>query len=223
MFLHYSFDLWMTLIRSNPQFKHERALYFQKNFNPLNKSLDEVKQIIKSVDDMCNAINEAVGKNVDALEMYAMVLNNLGNNISDFSNEDLERIYADTEILFLTYHPTPYSPDTIFALEKIANKATVSIISNTGFIKGKTVLKWLKVSEFKNIPFSYIVFSDQAGMSKPNRKLFKSIYRDIPCSKDQIVHVGDNPNADVWGARSVGVQSILINHPDSEITIIDLI
>ena len=38
---HYSFDLWLTLIKSNPTFKKERALFFHKHLNAAGKSLEE--------------------------------------------------------------------------------------------------------------------------------------------------------------------------------------
>src|SRR5690348_14119191 len=39
--LHYSFDLWLTLIRSNPAFKRERAQYFFHHHNGKAKPVEE--------------------------------------------------------------------------------------------------------------------------------------------------------------------------------------
>jgi len=41
---HYSFDLWLTLIKSNPGFKAERAHYFFENYNPLKKAWKKWQQ-----------------------------------------------------------------------------------------------------------------------------------------------------------------------------------
>lgn len=38
-FKHYSFDLWLTLIKSNPEFKLKRTIFFYDKFNRLKKSL----------------------------------------------------------------------------------------------------------------------------------------------------------------------------------------
>ena len=67
---HYSFDLWLTLIKSNPNFKKERALFFHKNFNSKKKNIEEIEKIFRQVDIICNSINEKTGKNIDADEMY---------------------------------------------------------------------------------------------------------------------------------------------------------
>lgn len=63
---HYSFDLWLTLIRSNPAFKQKRTEYFHQNFNYSHKSIDEVALAFRQIDIMCNTINEKTGKNIDA-------------------------------------------------------------------------------------------------------------------------------------------------------------
>ncbi|RYD21052.1 MAG: HAD family hydrolase, partial [Spirochaetia bacterium] len=67
---HYSFDLWMTLIRSNPAFKLERTRFFYQHFNCKEKTLEEVGLVFRQIDVMCNAINEKTGGNIHAEEMY---------------------------------------------------------------------------------------------------------------------------------------------------------
>jgi putative hydrolase of the HAD superfamily len=74
MYQHYSFDLWLTLIKSNPYFKIERTKIFHRDFNPAGKSIDDVARAFRQVDLMCNAVNERTGKNIDADEMYLMVI-----------------------------------------------------------------------------------------------------------------------------------------------------
>ena len=71
---HYSFDLWLTLIKSNPAYKQERTRYFYQRFNTKHKNLAEIAVIFRQVDLMVNAINERTGKNVDADEMYLMII-----------------------------------------------------------------------------------------------------------------------------------------------------
>jgi putative hydrolase of the HAD superfamily len=46
---HYSFDLWLTLIKSNPIFKKERALFFHQHLNAAKKSIEEVEITKKQV------------------------------------------------------------------------------------------------------------------------------------------------------------------------------
>jgi putative hydrolase of the HAD superfamily len=92
---HFSFDLWLTLIRSNPAFKEKRASYFHQHFNYHNQSLEGVKRVFRQVDIMCNLINEKTGKNIDADEMYLMVLSMMNDGDARIWKIDIEKLYAD--------------------------------------------------------------------------------------------------------------------------------
>ena len=71
---HYSFDLWLTLIKSNPAFKTERTRIFFEDYNIAGKSIEEVAAAFRRVDLLGNAINERTGKNIDSDELYLMVI-----------------------------------------------------------------------------------------------------------------------------------------------------
>jgi len=215
---HYSFDLWMTLIRSNPVFKEERSKYFWKNFNSKKKSLAEVQYVFRKVDLMCNAINERTGGHIDAEEMYLMVISEV-NESYVFQEVDLCAIYNDMEQLLIKYMPLVYCSNTTNVLSQVksGSDAKMNLLSNTGFIKGstlKTVLKSLELDVF----FDFQIYSDEVKMSKPNKEIF-SLMLERACSEhnDKIItagdvlHIGDNELADVMGAKSVGVSALLIN------------
>lgn len=218
IYKHYSFDLWMTLIKSNPVFKSERAKLFHKNFNAGKKSLEEVTAIFRQVDLMCNAINEKTGKNIDADEMNLMVIAMMNDFSAAFADVDLDELYTDTEKLLFNYMPMVYSDETITALNSLKqNNTSFNIASNTAFIKGcslKRVLAHLELESF----FDFQLYSDEIGVSKPNKEFFElvlnqvnNIYLKNQISLKDIVHIGDNPKADIEGAQSVGINSILIN------------
>jgi len=227
-FKHFSFDLWLTLIRSNPEYKKERVAYFHKNYNLKSKSLEEVSNIFRQVDLMCNSVNERTGKNIDSDEMYLMVISMINDNAYPLYDVDTDHIYKVMEALLHQYHPVVYSNETIFTLDHLKqnNEHTLSILSNTGFIRGVTlraVLKELGLFHF----FDFQLYSDEAGLSKPNPDFFKLMlkkvmeHRKSPLNVEEIIHVGDNVNADIAGARSLGIASFLINSNDN--TILDLI
>lgn len=215
---HYSFDLWLTLIRSNPEFKRQRILYFHKHFNHLEKTVEEVSAVFKKVDRLCNAINEKTGKNIDADEMYLLVVGLLNDNIIQiYSTIDTEKLYHITEELFFTYLPEPYDITTIDNLDKLKQLtgATFNILSNTAFIKGSTLrvaLQEIGLSKY----FDFQLYSDEVGSSKPDRLIFKQmIERTLQLHPgicpDEIIHVGDNQGADVEGAAKAGIHQLLVN------------
>ena len=143
---HYSFDLWLTLIKSNPNFKKERALFFHKNFNSKKKSIEEVEKSFRQVDIICNSINEKTGKNIDADEMYLMVIYLINDSSDIFSDINLEYLYQEMENMVFNFLPIIYSHETPALLNRIkqTEKSTIGILSNTAFIKGQTLRKVLE-------------------------------------------------------------------------------
>ncbi|MBS7564973.1 HAD family hydrolase [Mucilaginibacter sp. Bleaf8] len=214
---HYSFDLWLTLIRSNPAFKQERARFFHQNFNYRNKSLEEVTAVFRQVDVMCNTINEVTGKNIDADEMYLMVISMMNDGHVQLHDFDTDGLYDEMTHLLSKHLPVVYCDKTPKVLEHIKQNggSTISILSNTGFIKGQTlrgILQQLHLDTY----FDFQLYSDETGMSKPNKEFFKLMLINIPLTgggivPNRVIHIGDNPRADVGGAQSVGIQSLLIN------------
>jgi len=220
---HYSFDLWLTLIKSNPNFKEKRTLFFYENYNFYKKTLTEVGTIFRKVDLMCNAINEKTGKNIDSSEMYLMVISIINDYTIAFDDIDLDHIACKMENLLFEYMPLIYCSETKAVLEylKATKGNTLSILSNTGFIPGKllrNVLKHICIDMY----FDFQIYSDEVGLSKPNKDIFKLMVNKITENRQillsEIVHIGDNVRADVIGANSLGIHSILINSNNNSIT-----
>jgi len=215
---HYSFDLWLTLIRSNPLFKQERTNFFYHRFNLRHKTTEEVDSIFRQVDLMCNAVNEKTGKNIDADEMYLMVISLMNESRFPLQEVDLVLLDQEMESLLFKHLPFVYCNETMKILEHICKSggSTVSILSNTGFIRGKTLRKVLKQIKLDGY-FDFQLYSDEAGMSKPNPDFFKLMLKEIAgirtesISLNKIIHIGDNEIADIKGAESAGIQSLLIN------------
>lgn len=209
----------MTLIRSNPSFKQERTSFFYQRFNGRHKSLDEVAIIFRQIDLMCNAINEKTGRNIDAEEMYLMVICAMNDYDYSVREVDVDGLYADMEALLMDYLPMVYSPETPDVLAYLRQKEghTLSLLSNTGFIKGSTLRKVLLRMGLDHF-FDFQLYSDETGMSKPNLQLFQlmldkvgKIRSGVPLQLSEILHVGDNVFADVEGAHGAGIRSLLIN------------
>ncbi|NLR77436.1 HAD family hydrolase [Chitinophaga eiseniae] len=215
---HYSFDLWLTLIKSNPLFKQERTRFFYTHFNPLQKPEAEVGRIFRKVDLMCNAINEKTGGNIDAEEMYLMVINEISDFSHSFDNIDLPALYQEMESLVLRYLPVVYCSQTMKVLQQLKQNpdTTVSLLSNTAFIKGSTLRKVLQQLELS--PYlDFQLYSDEVGMSKPNAALFRLMLDTVAANRQQpaaladIIHIGDNKRADILGADAMGIATLLIN------------
>ncbi len=212
---HISFDVWLTLIRSNPEFKKERDLLF-KDFFSLPHPVEEISTHFRQWDKRFTAINEITGKNIDAEEMVAIVLSSLEHDFKGVDPHILADFFQQQEELFTTYHPILIEDKLENYLGVLAESGiTMSILSNTGFIKGRTLralLDHLKVGSY----FSFQLYSDEINCSKPSAEAFSLVHKEVlekkrSLEKNNILHIGDNSYADIVGAENAGMQSALIN------------
>ncbi|SHH88128.1 putative hydrolase of the HAD superfamily [Chryseobacterium oranimense] len=211
---HFSFDLWLTLIKSHPEFKTKRVELFTSFFN-IDKPIDEVAKTVKYYDDLCNTINEVTGGNIDTFEIYLMILNALNVDVKQLDNKKLDSFYQKSEELFLEYKPVVIFENIKEFLDQIKNQGkTINILSNTGFIKGRTMRKFLIQEELDQY-IDFHIYSDEINISKPNPLIFQEVKNNL---KDQelpmhrILHIGDNPVADYRGAKDFGFSAHLLKH-----------
>lgn len=209
---HFSFDLWLTLIKSHPEFKAKRVELFSSFFD-VKKPIDEVAKIVKYYDDLCNSINEIIGGNVDTFEIYLLILHALEVDIKQIDKVHLNTFYQKSEDLFLEYKPVVIFENLHQFFDEIKNQGkTINILSNTGFIKGKTMRKFL-MNENLDQYIDFHIYSDETNCSKPDPRIFQEV-RNLLNNKDldsaQILHIGDNPIADYKGAKDFGFNAHLL-------------
>lgn len=211
---HFSFDLWLTLIKSHPEFKTKRVELFTSFFN-VDKPVGEVAKSVKYYDDLCNTINEVTGGNIDTFEIYLMILGSLDVDVKQLDREKLEAFYLKSEELFLEYKPVVIFENIKEFFDQIKNQGkTVNILSNTGFIKGKTMRKFLIQEELDQY-IDFHIYSDEINISKPNPLIFQEVknhLKDQELPMHRVLHIGDNPVADYKGARDFGFNAHLLKH-----------
>ncbi|ASE63991.1 HAD-IA family hydrolase [Chryseobacterium indologenes] len=211
---HFSFDLWLTLIKSHPEFKAKRVELFSSFFE-VNKPMDEVAKTVKYYDDLCNTINEITGGNIDTFEIYLMILGALEVDVKLLNKEKLNEFYLKSEDLFLQYKPVVIFENIHDVFDNIKSHGkTINILSNTGFIKGTTMRKFL-IHENLDQYIDFHIYSDEINCSKPNPLIFQEVKnqlkdQDLPLEK--ILHIGDNPIADYKGAQDFGFSAHLLKH-----------
>jgi putative hydrolase of the HAD superfamily len=209
---HFSFDLWLTLIKSHPEFKAKRVELFSSFFE-VNKPVDEVAKVVKYYDDLCNSINEIIGGNVDTFEIYLLILHALEVDIKQIDKDQLNTFYQKSEDLFLEYKPVVIFENLHQLFDEIKNQGkTINILSNTGFIKGKTMRKFLMNENLEQY-IDFHIYSDETNCSKPDPKIFqevKNLLKNQDLNHSQILHIGDNPIADYKGAKDFGFNAHLL-------------
>lgn len=205
--------MWLTLIRSNPEFKQKRNILF-KDFFQIEKPIEEVNAVIRKFDVLTNYINERVGKNFDTLEIYFLILDGLSVDLEKIEIGQFNTFYDLTEDLLMQYRPLLLDDKLPQMLESLYKEGkTMNILSNTAFIKGRTLKQILKYYDMERC-FSFQIYSDEAGVSKPNNLIYQLAYDEIVkinnIPKKEIIHVGDNRNSDYNGAKKFGFDAHLI-------------
>jgi putative hydrolase of the HAD superfamily len=210
---HLSFDLWLTLIKSNPEFKKKRNLLF-KNFFEINTPIEKVNEVVRYYDVLCNNINEKTGLNLSTHEIYYLILGALEVDLDINGPERLNEFYNETEDLFFNYKPELIFPKIKLQFEEIvAEGKSINILSNTGFIKGKSLRKLLSYYELED-SISFQIYSDEVGFSKPNNEIFQLVFDQVitlkKVQKTEVLHIGDNRIADYNGAFNFGFEAYLL-------------
>jgi len=83
----------------------------------------------------------------------------------------------------------------------------VGIICNTGLTPGVELQRFLSkvgVAEY----FDMMIFSNEVGIRKPDRRIFRLAVQALRADPQEIVHIGDNLRIDVWGAKAAGFKAI---------------
>lgn len=207
-FKHISFDFWNTLAFSNPKFKKERTEYIYNLLNyKYNKEL--INKAFSIVGGDYNSSLDNGGKCLTVNELYLKVFEYIGVH----QNFDLEIIKSAIFELFLKYPPS-ISENFIKFLGLVDHeKITLSITSNTAFIPGFIIEKFLNQIGIRD-NFSFCLFSDHVQVAKPNKKIF-DIVLDLLNNKIQatndVIHIGDNYKADYLGAKHSGLSAFYID------------
>ncbi|WP_417942348.1 HAD family hydrolase [Flavobacterium sp. RS13.1] len=210
---HLSFDLWLTLIKSNPEFKQKRNLLF-RDFFEIEQPIEKVNEVVRYYDVLCNNINENTGLNIETYEIYYLILGALNVDLGKYGTDKLLQFYNHTEELFLKYKPVLIFNDIQKMFEDVTNNGkSVSVLSNTGFIKGFTLRKLLKYYDLLDY-FKFQIYSDEVGFSKPNTEIYQLVFDEInkykKVEKKDVLHIGDNRIADYNGALKFGFNAHLL-------------
>ncbi len=210
---HISFDLWLTLIKSNPEYKVRRNRLF-KDFFEINQPIETVAAAIRKFDVLTNSINEKVTKNFDTSEIYCLILDHLGVAVDSYSRQQLTDFYEQTDALLMQYKPLLLQDSLPNFLNQLVDEGkTLNILSNTAFIKGSSLRKIIEHYQLTSY-FAFQVYSDEVGFSKPGTQIYDYAYSHIQqignIQKHEVLHVGDNKVSDYDGALAYGFGAYLL-------------
>jgi REG-2-like HAD superfamily hydrolase len=118
-----------------------------------------------------------------------------------------EAFYRDVEAAFHQRSAWFVYPDVLPALDALrAAGKRLAVVSNWGW-SAPELLHLLELASH----FEAFAISARVGYQKPHPAIFEHALELLGVRPEQAVHVGDNPAADVAGARRAGVEPVLID------------
>lgn len=104
--------------------------------------------------------------------------------------------------------PPDFVPGAADALEALAGRYKLGIVSDTIYTPGRNLRRILEQAGLLAY-FTAAVFSDEAGAAKPEPQVFAMAAEQLGVPLTQIVHVGDREANDVAGPLALGMKAVL--------------
>lgn len=97
--------------------------------------------------------------------------------------------------------------DVLPTFEELRTGYAIGLLSN-----GNTYPKCVGLEGF----FSFVAFSQDHGVAKPDRRLFEIALKEAGCPQCEMLHVGDSLETDVAGAHNAGIRSVWVNRKNAQ-------
>lgn len=93
--------------------------------------------------------------------------------------------------------------DLVYILPELQSRYRLAVLTDELYDIQVEKVKRLGLAGY----FTEIISSEQAGVTKPDKRLFEYALNRLGVSADEAMMIGDNPSADIRGARSVGMRT----------------
>ncbi|TWP38180.1 HAD family hydrolase [Leekyejoonella antrihumi] len=216
-----SLDIWGTLLGSDPDFKPERNALLRSTFAPHYDAV-EFDQAMRRADRDADEICMSRGRDVGFAERVRLTLRRLGTAGDSDVDAELPNLLEQQAKLAQAHPPHALHADLPAVVQALSARMPVVLTSNTGMLPGTLMRRLLELAGFTGDLGQ--VFSCETGWAKPDRRIFEVSWEWIrararePLTRPDVVHVGDNPRADVDGAAGFGMRTALVT-PDGASTL----
>jgi putative hydrolase of the HAD superfamily len=207
-----AFDLWETLITDLPEIASRQqdarisGLAGVLSDAGVRTSLDEVTRAHRDVWHHCWGRYWSRDEDVSARGQVMHFLEHLGVEPAFPPDvlDALEEAYGGAAVL----HPPVLVAGAGEVVSDLrAMGLSVGVVSNTGRTPGRHLRRILDRLGL-SARIDGMVFSNEIGHCKPRPAIFENLRHQLGCRFDEMVFVGDNPFADVWGAQQCGMTAV---------------
>ena len=200
-----SFDVWNTLMKIDVLYK-KLAESIYKHYGSKIGNIDIVYEKIRAVYLKAKEMRRRAEFDESRIveESCRMMAKGLGLRL-DQLKKCLVKVFASIPVEELLFE------DTLKALRALREQGfMIAIVGNTLFWPSaltRLILHRSSIDELVDVA----IFSDEVGVSKPDRRIFIELCNELGIEAARIAHVGDGVVEDVGGALSAGMYGILID------------
>ncbi len=208
-----TFDFWDTLVTDSPEnLRAQRGLRVEA----IRRALHDAGTSVSQVD--AEDIHERSGltlaerfwsdnRDPSSAEQLRIVLDTHEPGIAARLSPAAFAAALDAYISPVLAHPPDLSPGAECAVRDLAARGvTLGIVSNTGRTPGAILRRVLDRHGLLRY-FGPIAYSDEVGVRKPEAEIFRVTLAAAGTKPAVALHIGDNPDADVVGARGIGMRA----------------
>jgi putative hydrolase of the HAD superfamily len=210
-----TFDLWDTLIQEAPRGADRVAAIRTDGIRRILESVGHhhsragLERAYSMTGDHLETIWRRY-EDVSAREQVEFLLECLDAGLTDELTpavlDDIELVYSNS----MLRHRPRLLPGTAETLSAVRDTGVVmGLISNTGKTPGSVLRVMLEQMGILGC-FSVSTFSNEVRERKPARRIFEVTLAGLEVDARDSVHIGDNPVADIEGAKAVGMRAILV-------------
>lgn len=203
-----SFDFWSTLFTEQPD---GYTYYSDRRHELIAEAISRHGEF--TIGDICRACSaEAEAHYICWTQEHRTpgtrrrvdsILRHLGVELEDARAEELSNAIAEG----IMERPPILIEGAREVIESLSRKYPLGIISDTGFSPGRVLRRVLEQNGMLDA-FQSLVFSDEAGRSKPHAEVFAITSQTLKSAPEETVHIGDLEPTDVTGAKNAKYKAI---------------
>ena len=212
-----TFDWWHTVAETpwpdyDERMRHVRVRGIRNHLRTAGTEVDEAT-LYRAYDSLEALLRETWARNEDlhSEEQVQSFLHDIGVQDRGDLAERIARAFGEA---MLENMPVlrPHIIETLARLKSDGYR--IGMVSNTGRTWGRflrVVQDRLGIARY----FEVRVFSDEVGIRKPGQEIFRRALNALHVPPSDAIHVGDDVEADVAGARGAGMRAIWYNDGSS--------
>lgn len=145
---------------------------------------------------------QALGKETHNSLWIAAALNEMGFHVGP---QDIVVRKAVEDYFSAFYELSYVIPGTHLMLEELKPRYKLALVSNfTHYPACQRILERLGLLHY----FDVCIISGQLGLRKPHKIVFDLMLSHLGVQRDEMIFVGDDPDADIRGATNAGIRAV---------------